>query len=218
MIAFTRLPEPAVLKEKKAQWTKIFLEKRAKRPKHGPPSRQYGHHTIRNALGAMSFRKCFYCERKLDEEKGEIDHYIEVAEAPQLAFEWKNLYLSCHDCNRGKLPNTSIPAADCLDPCDPTINPAEHLTFDDELIRPKNSSSSGAKTIQKYQLDRKGLNYLRSKQLQRFYEILVRLQQRQLADDGRTLTADEIEALVHFKVPDSAYSLMFAVFLDKVGL
>ena len=218
MIALTRLAEPAILMQKKEQWTEVFLTRCAENPNRRPPSRLYGHRIIRHTLAAMSSRKCFYCERKLDEEKGEIDHYIEVAEAPEEAFKWGNLYLSCHDCNRRKLFNRIIPVIDCLDPCDPAVNPAEHLTFDDEVIRPRNESSEGAKTIQKYQLDRKGLNYLRSRQLQQFYKALVRLQQRQVTDGGRSLTADEREKLAHFKAPDHAYSLMFTVLLDRVGI
>ena len=218
MIALTRLAEPAILMQKKEQWTEVFLTRCAENPNRRPPSRQYGHRIIRHTLAAMSSRKCFYCERKLDEEKGEVDHYIEVAEAPEKAFKWENLYLSCRDCNGGKLPNSSIPVADCLDPCDPAVDPAEHLTFDDDVIRPKNESLKGAQTIRKYQLDREGLNYLRSKQLLRFHKVLITIQNRQVADGRRSLSTDEKEILAHFKTSDHAYSLMFVVLLERVGI
>jgi uncharacterized protein (TIGR02646 family) len=161
VISITRLPEPARLTENKEKWLAAYLERRQNKPGLRPNSRQYGHAEIRSVLEAMSFNKCFYCERKLDETGSQVDHYIEVAENPALAFHWRNLYLSCPDCNRKKLPNTTIPVSDCLDPCDPSENPMEHLTFDREIIRPKIGSLKGSQTVQKYRLDRENLNYLR---------------------------------------------------------
>ncbi len=166
----------------------------------------------------MSFSKCFYCELKFGATDGEVDHYIEVTEDPLLAFVWDNLYLSCHDCNRRKLPNATIPVSDCVNPCDRSENPIDHLAFDSEYIRPKADSQRGAKTIQKYRLDRPELNYLRLKQLQQFERFLRELRDRQLRDGGRTLTDSEKEAIASFKQPDHAFSLMFRVYLAKLGL
>ena len=94
-----------------------------------------------------------------------IEHYIEVEYDPDQAFTWGNLYLSCTDCNRRKLPHTSLPVSDCLNPCDPSENPVDHLTFDDEQIRSQQNSPRGQKTIQKYRLGRPELDFLRVKQL-----------------------------------------------------
>jgi hypothetical protein len=157
MIHVQRLPEPEILKNKKDEWTKAFLGKRAKNLSHRPSSSQYAHQKIRDTLGAMSFHKCFYCECKVGVGKDgnpEVDHHIEVSEKPESAFEWNNLYLSCQDCNRGKLEHSQIPVSECLDPCDLAENPADHLTFDDEFIRSNAGSFKGMKTIQKYKLDR----------------------------------------------------------------
>jgi uncharacterized protein (TIGR02646 family) len=214
VISITRLPEPAQLSANKEKWLAAYLKKRETQPAARPDSRQYGHPGIRNVLEAMSFNKCFYCERKLDETGSQIDHYIEVAQDPTLAFEWRNLYLSCPDCNRKKIPNKTLAVADCLDPCDPVDNPAEHLTFEDEVIVPRPGSSKGSQTIKKYRLDRENLNYLRLRQLQRLYKLLLTLPR----PEQRPLTQREKQALASFKQPHHAFSLMFNVYLADFEL
>lgn len=216
MISVTRLPEPSILTQKKEKWLAAFLKKRELKPGTRPDSRQYGHQEIRETLEAMSFHKCFYCEHRLVETKGEVDHYVEVAEKSEWAFEWNNLYLSCPACNRGKLFNTAIPASDCLDPCDITKIPSEYLAFDDEYIIPKLNSARGKKTIQKYKLDRLELNYLRSKQLQRFERFLRKLRERQNCEGRKKLTLAEKEVILRFKEPHHAFSLMFEVYLSRI--
>lgn len=146
MISLKRLPEPPKLRENKGKWLAAYLEKRQTNPGHRPPSAQYGHEEIRDILERMSHNKCFYCECKIGEysgTKGEIDHHIEVAECPQRAFDWDNLYLACPGCNRKKFPNKIMPVSECLDPCDLSENPANHLTFESEYIRPRANSSKG---------------------------------------------------------------------------
>lgn len=216
MITITRLPEPSKLTEKKDKWLAAYLKKKGEVPKHRPPSGQYAHKEIRDILERMSNNKCFYCECKLGEDsemKSEVDHYIEVAEQPKLAFDWNNLYLSCYDCNRKKLSNATMPVSNCLNPCDTAENPADHLTFKHEYIRPRANSSKGCKTIKKYKLDRSELNYSRLKWVQRFEHFLRKLRERQLDNEGRKLTLREREAVNSFKEPHHAFSLMFRVYL-----
>jgi len=218
VIALQRLAEPAVLAENGEKWLERFLEQRENTPGQRPDSRQYGHREIRNTLRAMSFHKCFYCERKLSESEDEIDHYIEVAESPEQAFRWENLYLSCRDCNRKKLPNLSIPVRECLNPCDSSVDPSEYLTFSDEAISTKSRSKAGSRTIQKYQLDRDDLNYARSRHLQKLTKLLLAIQTSRLNDGGRAITHEEKEKITHFQHPDHPFSLMFGVILAHVEL
>ncbi len=218
MISITRLPEPPILREKKDRWLAVYLERRASNSSERPNSRQYAHREIRDTLAAMSFHKCFYCETKLRDSEGEVDHYIEVTEEPARAFDWDNLYLSCHDCNKRKLPNAMLPVVACLDPCAPEEDPASHLTFDDDYIRPKAGSARGTQTIRKYQLDRDALNYLRLKQLQMFERTLRELRERQVRGGGRQLNAAEKELLSSFKEPHHAFSAMFQAYLSKLEL
>ncbi len=216
MISLERLEEPEILKKNKVKWMKSFLQKNAERP----PSSQYAHREIKDSLRAMSFNKCFYCECKLGagkDERPEIDHYIGIAEHPELAFEWSNLYLSCFSCNRCK-NHSKIIVSECLDPCETEMSPADHLTFENEYIRPKNNSRRGSKTIQRCKLDREGLDYLRVKRLQKFERFLRKLRERQIREGGRGLTPEEREAINSFKAPHHAFSLMFSVYFVNLEL
>lgn len=213
MISLQRLAEPDILTKNGETWLQRFLERSNPRP----DSRQYGHREIRDMLRAMSFHKCFYCERKLSESDGEVDHYIEVAESPELAFVWTNLYLSCDKCNGGKISNLHIPVEECLNPCDGSLDPADHLTFTDEIIRSRNGSLIGMRTIQKYRLDRDQLNYLRAKRLQQF-ERFVRGLHDVCIREGRRLNEVEKEAIASFGQADSEFSLMFRSYLTSVNL
>lgn len=216
MISVTRWPEPDILRANKERWLAIYLKSRESNPKLRPPSKQYGHSQIREMLISMSFGKCFYCERKIKDTTGEVDHYIEVAESPELAFEWSNLYLSCLECNRKKYPNTTIPVSGCLNPCEE--NPTYHLTFEDKQIRPLGDSLKGAKTIQKYQLDRGELDHLRVKQLQQFHRLLDGIRKHQIQEGRQHLEDQEKEVLKSFAQPDHAFSLMFSVYITKLDL
>ena len=174
MIRIRRLPEPAVLVEKAEGWKERFLERREASPKVRPSSGQYDHADVKDALRAMSHGKCFYCERKLSEDEETVDHFVEIVEDPTLAFTWTNLYLCCDHC-QGK--RTSIPRDSALDPCgdDDEDDPADHLTFENDVIRPKDGSPIGRATIQRYKLDALWVTYRRAKQLQRLKHLVIGL-------------------------------------------
>lgn len=59
---------------------------------------------IRKLLQYESGNRCVYCERKLglSSSSGDVDHFYPKFKYPERAFEWDNLFLSCHDCNRLK--------------------------------------------------------------------------------------------------------------------
>jgi 5-methylcytosine-specific restriction endonuclease McrA len=217
MIPLKRLEEPRVLSENEERWRAKYLEERAKSPKKRPPHARYAHREVVATLEAMSCHKCFYCEQSTKQCEKEVDHYIEVAERPELAFAWSNLYLSCAGCNR-KVPNSSIPAADCVDPCDPAALPAEHLTYDDEFIRSRNSSTRGLRTIQKYRLDRPELDLKRGRQLRLFLKAVIAIQEAMIAEGRRPMNDDEKELLRSFRQPDQPFSLMFVVYTNAMAL
>ena len=112
MIPLTRPDEPAILADNREKWLTKFLDKRSASPGERLPGSQYAHAKILHALEGMSFKKCFYCESK--PEKRTVDHYVVVAERPDLAFVWANLYLSCQDC-QSKRANKDMPTSECLD-------------------------------------------------------------------------------------------------------
>jgi len=206
-----RLSEPENIKEKKAKWLQAFL----KSNKESPDSSKYAHPKVREQLRTMSHNKCFYCETLLKGEPKEVDHHIEVSCDRTLAFEWKNLYLSCKKCN-AKVNHTDIPIDTVLDPCkdsDTTIK--AHIDFEDEVIVAKNNSQKGLKTIQKYRLDTEHHDYHRMKKLKEFNTTLRKM----LSTKGyKNLTNQELAILKRFAQENQPYSLMFSICLEKYGL
>lgn len=70
-----RLPKPAILREKQAEWQEKYDAKLATDPHARPDSSKYAHKEIKDALYAMSYGKCFYCETKLSGGNMEVDHF-----------------------------------------------------------------------------------------------------------------------------------------------
>lgn len=217
MIPIEREPEPQILVQKKVEWLDAFLAKRSTNPKTRPDSSKYAHPGIKDALRRMSHGKCFYCESKPDDGNGtEVDHHIEVADEPSRTFTWENLYLSCRRCNQAK-KTKHVALADCIDPCAQGVDPSAHLTYDNELIRPKNDSSRGRATIRKYKLDDPLLDLQRMRVLRQLERTRATIQDRRVAQGGppggRPLTVDERELLMSFAQPEHPFSLMLRVAL-----
>ena len=215
MIPLKRPPEPPILTQKKDEWSAKYQELRQQKTNARPHPSQYAHPVIKNALRAMSFHKCFYCERKLSESEDQVEHYLEVAEHPHLAFEWENLFLSCAECNKHKRPNSEIPVEECLNPCNEKHRVEDHLIFEQEIIRAYNYSERGLRTIQKYGLDRGDLDLQRLRRLQYFYKVLLTIQRRQIADGGRAINEQERELLLSFQQSDQPFSRMFQCYFTK---
>jgi uncharacterized protein (TIGR02646 family) len=206
-----RLSKPEILEQKEQEWTDKFL----KSGKDRPDNSKYGHDEIKSVLFAMSHHKCYYCEQVLKGSKQEIDHFIEVKERKDLAYNWENLYLACENCNN-KLPNRDIAVTDVLNPCiDSDEEITKHLTFEDEQI--KFLTPKGELTIKKYKLSTEKLDFLRSKFLTAFYKKLSLLHNLQ-ATENRKLTPDETKSLQDFAKADAPFSLLFRVALKKYGL
>lgn len=214
MRGLTRLPEPQILIDRKANWLADFLASGKKRP----DSSKYAHDTIKTQLNSMSFNKCFYCETKLKGKRKEVDHHIEVSVNKNLSFDWDNLCLSCDSCNN-KIPHLTISINDALNPITNTdADIQNNLTFTDELIEPKNNSLLGLNTIQKYRLDSEVLDTRRLKSLKMFLKLIYEISQNQIQEARDTLTVDETNAIHRFKSIDNSYSLMYTVLIDKYGL
>ncbi|GGK69980.1 HNH endonuclease [Rufibacter glacialis] len=209
-----RLPEPQILIDKKENWKNNFLASGNKRP----DSSKYAHKSVIAQLNSTSYYKCFYCETKLKGSPKEVDHQIEVSVDKTLSFKWNNLYLSCDNCNN-KVPHSTIPIQEALDPCHHTDSEIkEHLTFDDEIILPRNNSELGLKTIQKYRLDTELLDNRRLKQIKIFLKALIEIKNNQQAENRSTLNQNELSTIHSFKRKDNSFSRMFEVILDKYGL
>jgi uncharacterized protein (TIGR02646 family) len=214
MRGLQRLPEPQILVDRKASWLVDFMASGKKRP----DSSKYAHDSVKLQLNSMSHTKCFYCETKLKGKRKEVDHHIEVSVDNSLSFEWTNLFLSCDSCNN-KIPHSTISINDALNPCANTdAEIKEHLTFNDEIIEPKNNSQLGLRTIKKYRLDSEILDTRRLKSLKMFYKLIYEIKNNQVLENRNTLTVDELNAIHKFKMPNNSYSLMFDVIIEKYEL
>ena len=208
-----RLPMPEILAEKQQEWQEKFDEKLLLNPKARPDSTKYGHKEIRRQLDSCSFNKCFYCESKLVGRPREIDHYIEVAIAPSLAYEWTNLYLSCNNCN-DKLNHVTIPIKEALNPCEDSDEEIQrHITYEKECICSQPVSEKGLKTIQKFRLDSDALDLKRSKWLNKLATMAIEIDNR-MREQGRTLhTVEEKDKIRRFMQNDQPYSLMCELYI-----
>ena len=210
-----RLPEPEILSQKHELWQQQFDERRRENPKLRPDNSKYGNPKIRKALDACSHYKCFYCESKLKGELKEIDHLKEVAIAPELAFTWTNLYLSCHNCN-DKIDHNSIPVEDVLDPCSATDEEIQNnITFEDECICSQPGSDKGLKTIQKFHLNSDSLDLKRGKWLRKITDKALFIQRAMIEEGRKQMSASERQGLLLYVQHDQPYSLMSEIFLKK---
>lgn len=204
MVHLGRLAKPDVLAKNEAKWTEKFIQS----GKDRPPSKQYGHQEVKEALALISANKCFYSEVLFSPlSDAQIDHYIEVSEDKSKAFDWENLYLAHKDCNVGKSPNSTIPVSECLNPfVDSNEEIEKHLYFEDEMILGK--TEKGRKTIQKYSLNKDSFNLKRSQILGKFRDAINLCLQNKLPK----------EKVLQFANPDRPFSLMIRLYLKEKDL
>lgn len=111
---------------------------------------------LEGELGDMTDRHCAYCDQWLPGAL-EIDHFRPRHEAPQLAFDWGNLFPTCSGCNRSKGPRWS-PAL--LRPDDPayTFDAVFSLDVVNGHLRPSASASEEGRRRAGEAIDVFGLN------------------------------------------------------------
>ncbi len=209
-----RVREPDILVRKRVEWQEKFDERRAADSHARPDSSKYGHPDIKDALVACSSDKCFYCESKLSGD-GEIDHFIEVAIAPDLAYTWTNLYLSCRKCN-DKFNHNVIPVEDVLDPCnDSDAIIQDNITFEDECICSQPDSVIGLNTIKKFRLDSEQMDYKRSRWLIKIMKAVDEIKGGMIEEGRKYATDEEKRRLKLYMQKDQPYSLMSEIFIKK---
>lgn len=210
-----RLPEPAILAEKHAEWQEKYEAKLAKNPKARPDSSKYAHKKIKDTLHTMSCGKCFYCETILSGSNKEVDHFIEVAIDHSKSYVWDNLYLACLNCN-DKVDHNAIPVTQVLDPCrDSDEEIQRNITFVNEQICPVPGSAKGLKTIKKYRLNTDLMDMRRSKWLNKLLKEVIDIQRIMINEGRRVLTADERQKMLRFMSPDQPYSLMCEIYIRE---
>lgn len=203
-----RGPKPSILEKYADAWTRQYVAEQAAKPEKRPRDNRYGHDEVRLELRRMSSSKCFYCEAGLAETEQEVDHYLEVAERPDLAFEWTNLYLACRGCNKKKASNLRCPVTKCIDPCGTALDPAEHLAYRKNEIMPRGDSERGRETIKKYALDRDDLQHARLLALLALERAVRVVREAQIARGGGPPRPTELEWLRGFADPSRPFSSM----------
>lgn len=112
----------------------------------------YANSEVKNALKTSHNKKCAYCERHLNGDFGDVEHFrpkggyvdertlkIEKPGYWWLAYDWSNLLLSCSECNRSYKKNIfpledesqrNIAARDLSGEHPLLINPTEEEPYD----------------------------------------------------------------------------------------
>lgn len=143
----------------------------------------YGHKTVKAALISDQHDKCCFCESKFSHTSfGDVEHFrpkggyqrhandkLKYPGYYWLAYDWNNLLYSCEVCNR-RYKKNRFPLAndakratnhhDSINNESPLIihpaeeDPEKFLTFNQEVIVPKNNSKKGKESIKVYGLHR----------------------------------------------------------------
>jgi len=112
------IEKPECLKTKAQSWTDDFILKRQNNPKYWnwhKYKKEKVEDILANILSGLTTFHCSYCGiSPLKQKVGgrSIDHFKPKAIFPILAFEWKNLFIACTDCQKikgGKYPTNTEP-------------------------------------------------------------------------------------------------------------
>ena len=155
MIKLNKQPEPAILTQNKAQWTKELMSY----VNSGKKITQnvidnYNHPDIKSVLKTeTNGGKCMYCESPIATVASEhIEHYRPKTIYPQLTFDWNNLGLSCPKCNNN---NKSKVFDENCTYINPYIDlPSEHFIFSSTMIFHKPNDKRAQLTELKLDLNR----------------------------------------------------------------
>lgn len=200
----------------------------------------YGCKALKTALKTAQHSKCCYCEGEIGAHfPGDVDHFRPKAYSQQtrsgsriypgyywLAYEWKNLYLSCEVCNRVGKRNV-FPIADdgvratsgahdliaekatILDPADKDEDPRDHIRFEANV--PVGRTARGRATIEVLGLDRIELNARRLAQfrrLQTLRDLVAVLSAKELTDEEAALLGEAKAEIGEAQHPSAEYSAM----------
>ena len=191
----------------------------------------YGDGTVKDALINLQHDKCCFCEAQVTHTShGDVEHFRpkggyqqsenDLLERPGyywLTYDFSNLFFACQKCNeaykrnyfpladttkRAKSHNDDYEQEESLILHPQFDNPEEHITFDKEVVKPKNGSLKGRETIKRTGLDRIKLEDRRFD----YYQLLLTL-----AKVARGNGPEAKEAQEHFKrlgQPTSLFSAM----------
>jgi uncharacterized protein (TIGR02646 family) len=210
----------------------------------------YGAAEVKEALRAAQHDKCCFCEAKLGHVQfGDVEHFRPKASTQQsaadpptvgyywLAYEWKNLYLSCEICNRRhkqKLfplanPDRRVSShqrfAD-LDAEQPLFvdpgreDPTAFIEYRREYAKEVEGGARGAATLESLQLNRPRLVERRRDRREplRFLLNLLALNiQSEFSDDERREWIEALKLVIDAAGASGEYSSMVRSLLRQVA-
>lgn len=164
MIRLHRGPAPVFwTRERVKNWTERWLAKNCDSSRWSwPQFRRRGINKYAvEAMESWHYNKCAFCETPLFSGR-EVEHFRSKTRYPLSALVWRNLFLTCRDCNQRK---GSDEHAGCIKPdCE---DPEQYLWVNPISLKmePKPGISAVArqraiKTIELYGLDRPELSKL----------------------------------------------------------
>jgi uncharacterized protein (TIGR02646 family) len=207
---------PNYLKVNQAKWEKSFFADYLSGKSKRPHSYQYSGNSsngyeIKTQIYKDSHKKCYYCEKWLSFAEAKVEHYIEIADDYTQALKWENLYISCEECNNAKKGKTKKELEECLDPCNPWVEPLNNLVFSKYRIFPAGGSAIGQKTIETFGLDRVNLNLSRADALLAFCDQLEKIRKKLTSNGNTGMSQQDKNILKIFCQDQYEFSLMFKI-------
>lgn len=213
MIKLTKGPEPAVLTNNSATWTKIVVDKLGSGEKPTDTEKgRYRHVDIKAALIAETHGKCAYCESKLRHiTYGDIEHVTPKSKHPSRWFDWTNLTLACDVCNTEK--DEFVGDHDTfVDPY--AVDPEEHFWHMGPTIFPSPGSDSAVRTERLLKLNRPELVERRDARLKALLKHLDVIARVKDPETRRILVADFFEEMA----PSKEFAALARTVAEKAGI
>jgi len=212
MIKLAKLPEPQVLLDNGAEWTRVLVSKIAagERPTESEKTR-YRHSQIKEALISETHGKCAYCESKiLHVHHGDVEHIFPKSLDPAKFVEWVNLTLACEICNQNK-SNKDPYLLHIIDPY--VIDPFDHLIFAGSLVFSK-GTAHGTSSRAILDLNRGGLVERRQEKLESLIAIAENVFRPDLPQVARQAIYDNFVA--KDASPGAPFSAMAISFFEQL--
>ncbi len=207
--------------------------------------RIYSSEAVRTALWVMQYHKCCFCERPYERKSSAVEHFRPKTKARRsarrrvwgywwLAYDFRNLYFCCQNCNSpksdwfpvrgrglraGQRPWTHKEDAILIDPG--FENPEKHVTYvhdEADRLRITSLDERGEKMIEVAQLDRDDLNDFRDFHCEEFIQPVIDRYRKAEAEKNaaqKAVAEADAERLCHAKMP---YALLARIAFRDAGI
>ena len=211
MIKLYKLEEPQLLKDNKQSWTSEYIKLKSSNASVPDNLKfKYRHPMIKSQIKKETHDKCAYCESKVSHVcPGDVEHILPKKHCQDLIFEWRNLTLSCEQCNRTRKNDYYNPQEPLINPY--VDNPAEHLMALGPMIFHRPGDKKGELTEKIIELNRKELIERRKERL----ESLINLADKWANESNIVLKEILKKQLLKEAEEDKEYSFIVKQFLEN---